>query len=196
MQQPTQQTKQQFDESIQDYNLINDFHHRVIQSDVNVNLEGENVTLQAGYDPLKDSHYMGITQRAYFKFILQSWKTQLSGELKETLDYLQDGEDMHGLDFADMASNETDVLLELRTRDRYTKLIKKIDKALLSIELHNYGFCEETGEEIGIPRLLARPIATLSIKAQEKHEKSERNSDIHDQATEVFKELEDEKDYQ
>jgi DnaK suppressor protein len=104
---------------------------------------------------------------------LQNWKDDIIKESKETISHLQ--EENHILpDVADRASSETDRSLELRTRDRQRKLISKIDAALKRIEDRSYGYCEDTGEPIGLKRLDARPIATLSIEAQERHEKRER----------------------
>jgi len=116
---------------------------------------------------------MNETMKAYFRQKLLDWKSELLQESNETLENLQDG----GLaepDITDRATLETDRSLELRTRDRERKLIAKIDEALERIELGTYGYCEETGEPISLGRLEARPIATLSIEAQERHERLER----------------------
>jgi DnaK suppressor protein len=112
-------------------------------------------------------------QQEYFRQKLLAWKAELLKESNETLNHLQE-ESLSEPDIADRASLETDRALELRTRDRERKLISKIDEALLRIEDGTYGYCEETGEPIGIKRLEARPIATLSIEAQERHERMER----------------------
>lgn len=131
--------------------------------------------LSPDYDPLKDSNsYMNSKQLAYFKKLLTEWREKLIGESRQTLEHLQnEDKDIRSSDEVDAANTEAEILVELRTRDRYRKLINKIDKALLRIETKEYGYCEETGEEIGIPRLLARPIATLCIEAQKRHELKE-----------------------
>jgi len=116
---------------------------------------------------------MNDKQLSYFKAKLSHWKDDILRESKETISHLQD--ENHVLpDVADRASSETDRSLELRTRDRQRKLISKIDSALKRIEDGSYGYCEETGDPISLKRLDARPIATLSIEAQERHEKRER----------------------
>jgi DnaK suppressor protein len=109
----------------------------------------------------------------YFRRKLQAWRADLHKESGETLEHLQDGGPQES-DLADRASIEVDRALELRTRDRARKLISKIDAALQRIEDGAYGYCEETGEPIGLKRLEARPIATLSVEAQERHERLER----------------------
>jgi DnaK suppressor protein len=116
---------------------------------------------------------MNDRQREYFRLKLQSWKDEILREAKETLQHLQDESQNHP-DFADRASSETDRAIELRARDRQRKLISKIDAALQRIDDGTYGYCEETGEPISLKRLDARPIATLSIEAQERHERRER----------------------
>jgi len=116
---------------------------------------------------------MNDQQLEYFKQKLQRWKDDILRESRETVSHLQLETENHP-DLADRASSETDRALELRTRDRQRKLIAKIDEALRRIEEGAYGFCEETGEPIGIARLEARPIATLSLEAQERHERRER----------------------
>lgn len=117
--------------------------------------------------------YMSDKQLAYFKQKLLDWRQELLDESADTLNHLKE-ENWHESDVNDRASVEADASLELRTRNRYRKLIDKIDAALRRIEKGTYGYCEETGEEIGIKRLEARPIATLSIEAQERHESYER----------------------
>ena len=125
------------------------------------------------YRPSEDEPFMNDRQKEYFKRKLLDWKQDILKESKGTLDQLQ--EDNHNLpDLTDRASSETEKALELRTRDRQRKLISKIDSALRRIELGEYGYCEETGEPIGLRRLEARPIATLSLEAQERHERSEK----------------------
>ena len=116
---------------------------------------------------------MNERQREYFRAKLMRWKDEILQESKETLEHLQDENQNHP-DIVDRASSETDRAIELRARDRQRKLIAKIDAALSRIEEGTYGFCEETGEPISIRRLEARPIATLSIEAQERHERRER----------------------
>ena len=125
------------------------------------------------YQPSDDEPFMNDRQKEYFRRKLHSWKEDILRESRETLLNLQ--EENHALaDVADRASNETDRSLELRTRDRQRKLIAKIDAALMRLEEGTYGYCEETGEPISLRRLDARPIATLSIEAQERHERRER----------------------
>lgn len=131
------------------------------------------VVVPEGYKPTLKEKYMNEVQLEYFKQKLIAWKEELLGESRETLDHLKE-ENWHEPDLNDRATVETDAALELRTRDRYRKLIDKIDAALVRIEEGEYGYCEETGEEIGVKRLEARPIATLSIEAQERHENYEK----------------------
>lgn len=130
------------------------------------------VKLPADYRPTKGEKFMNENQREYFKRKLIAWRDELLEEYKETRNHLERG-DRAGSDFADMASAETDNVLELRTRDRERKLVAKIDEALERIENGTYGFCSETGKPIGLKRLEARPIAALSIEAQERHELEE-----------------------
>jgi DnaK suppressor protein len=125
------------------------------------------------YRPTDREPFMNDRQRDYFRQKLLAWREDILKEAKETLQHLQDENQNHP-DFADRASSETDRAIELRARDRQRKLIAKIDEALSRIEDGTYGFCEETGEPISIKRLEARPIATLSIEAQERHERRER----------------------
>ena len=117
--------------------------------------------------------FMNERQREDFRTKLLAWKDEILKEAQETLQHLQDENQNHP-DLADRASSETDRAIELRARDRQRKLIAKIDAALHRIEDGTYGFCEETGEPISLKRLEARPIATLSIEAQERHERRER----------------------
>ena len=122
---------------------------------------------------LPDEEFMSSEQIEYFRSKLISWKDSILKESKETIEDMQT--DTRNIpDFTDRASEETDRALELRTRDRQRKLISKIDSALRRIEDGTYGFCEETGDPISFKRLDARPIATLSIEAQERHERRER----------------------
>lgn len=125
------------------------------------------------YVPGENEPFMNERQRDYFRDKLLAWKQDILTESRETLDSLQAESNNHP-DLADRASSETDRSIELRARDRQRKLISKIDAALIRIEDGTYGFCEETGEPISLSRLDARPIATLSIEAQERHEKRER----------------------
>ncbi len=116
---------------------------------------------------------MNERQREYFRAKLLRWKDEILQESKETLEHLQDENQNHP-DLVDRASSETDRAIELRARDRQRKLIAKIDAALKRIEDGSYGYCEETGEPISLKRLDARPIATLSVEAQERHERREK----------------------
>src|SRR6201995_2374764 len=125
------------------------------------------------YRPTEDEPFMNERQLEYFKQKLLNWKEDILRESRETLAHLQTDTENHP-DLADRASSETDRSLELRTRDRQRKLISKIDEAMRRIEDGSYGYCEETGEPIGVGRLDARPIATLSLEAQERHERRER----------------------
>ena len=125
------------------------------------------------YRPTDKEPFMNEKQRDYFRAKLLDWKDDILKEARETLQHLQDENQNHP-DLADRASSETDRAIELRARDRQRKLIAKIDAALARIEDGSYGYCEETGEPISIRRLEARPIATLSIEAQERHERRER----------------------
>ncbi len=117
---------------------------------------------------------MNPTMLEFYRQRLMSWRHDLLAESNETLHDLQDGGGMQEPDIADRASAETDRALLLRTRDRERKLLNKIDEALERIEDGSYGYCEETGEPIGVRRLEARPIATMSVEAQERHERMER----------------------
>ena len=125
------------------------------------------------YHPTEDEPFMNERQLEYFRQKLLNWKEDILRESRETLSHLQTDTENHP-DIADRASSETDRALELRTRDRQRKLISKIDEAMRRIEDGSYGYCEEPGEPIGVARLEARPIATLSLEAQERHERRER----------------------
>lgn len=125
------------------------------------------------YRPSEDEAFMNERQLEYFRRKLLAWKEEILRESRETLVHLQAETENHP-DLADRATSETDRALELRTRDRQRKLISKIDEALRRIDDGSYGYCEETGEPIGLARLDARPIATLSLEAQERHERRER----------------------
>ena len=129
--------------------------------------------LEKEYRPSDSEPFMNERQKSYFRKRLLQWKDDILRESRETLQSLQD--DSQALpDLTDRASTETDRALELRTRDRQRKLVSKIEAALQRIEEGTYGYCEETGEPISLRRLDARPIATLSIEAQERHERRER----------------------
>ena len=125
------------------------------------------------YRPTESEPFMNPRQREYFRQKLERWRDEILRESRETLENLQEESQNHP-DMADRASSESDRALELRTRDRQRKLIAKIDAALKRIEDGTYGYCEETGDPIGIARLDARPIATLSLEAQEMHERREK----------------------
>lgn len=125
------------------------------------------------YKPKESEPFMNDRQKAYFRSKLQNWKSDILREARDTLEALQQ-ENANHPDLADRASSETDRAIELRARDRQRKLIAKIDAALHRIDEGTYGYCEETGEPISLKRLDARPIATLSLEAQERHERRER----------------------
>lgn len=125
------------------------------------------------YKPTDEEPFMNERQQAYFRTKLIAWKNEILREARDTLEILQES-NIHQPDVADRASSEADRAIELRARDRQRKLIAKIDDALARIEDGTYGFCEETGDPISVKRLDARPIATLSIEAQERHERREK----------------------
>jgi DnaK suppressor protein len=131
------------------------------------------VFLPEDYRPAEDEPFMNVRQLEYFRRKLLTWKQELQAESRDTLEGLQDSS-RNIPDVADRASEETDRALELRTRDRQRKLVSKIDSALRRIEHGEYGYCEATGEPISLKRLDARPIATLSLEAQERHERREK----------------------
>lgn len=131
------------------------------------------VTLPEGYRPSESEPFMNPRMQEYFRQKLLRWKAELLEESNQTLQNLQE-ESLAQPDLTDRASAETDRSLELRTRDRFRKLIAKIDSALRRLEEGSYGYCEETDEPIALKRLEARPIATLSVEAQERHERLER----------------------
>ena len=131
------------------------------------------IALPPDYRPSDDEPFMNELHREYFRQKLLQWREELLNESSETVHHMQE-ESLQQPDLTDRASMETDRALELRTRDRERKLISKIDAALRRIDDDSYGYCEETGEPIGIKRLEARPIATLSVDAQERHERMER----------------------
>jgi DnaK suppressor protein len=132
------------------------------------------VTVPANYKPSEKEPYMNPVMLEYFRRRLLQWKTDIVKEADEMLHELQHEGGLQEPDIADRASVETEVALELRARDRQRKLISKIDEALERINKGEYGYCEETGEPIGVRRLEARPVATLSVEAQERHERKER----------------------
>jgi DnaK suppressor protein len=131
------------------------------------------ITLPQNYRPTERESFMNPMQQEYFRQKLLKWKNELIEESNQTLQNMQE-ESLAQPDLADRATAETDRSLELRTRDRFRKLISKIDSAMKSIDEGTYGYCEETGEPISLKRLEARPIATLSVEAQERHERRER----------------------
>jgi len=131
------------------------------------------IALPSGYRPTEKEEFMNPVQREYFRQKLLRWRAELLAESTDTLQHLKE-ENLVQPDITDRATLETDRALELRTRDRERKLISKIDAALMRIAEGTYGYCEETAEPIGVKRLEARPIATLSVEAQERHERMER----------------------
>ena len=126
------------------------------------------------YKPTKKEKFMNAKMKEYFRQLLINWKDELLKESSQTLNNLQNDENSAKSDLTDRASDEIDRTFELRTRDRERKLINKIDAALKRIEDGTYGYCEETSEPISLKRLQARPVATLSLEAQENHEKAEK----------------------
>jgi DnaK suppressor protein len=132
-------------------------------------------SLAGDYVPSEDEEYMCEAQQDYFRRLLQQWKKLILSASADTLNQLQEGP-LREPDLNDRASSETDWGIELRTRDRQRKLITKIDSAIRRIEANEYGYCEVSGEPIGLGRLIARPIATMTVEAQEAHERRERVS--------------------
>lgn len=132
------------------------------------------VELPEGYKPSPDEDYMNPQQLEYFRRKLLAWRDELMAESQETINHLRDQSNQEVGDEADRANRESDHTLELRTRDRYRKLLRKIEQALNRIDDGSYGYCEDTGEEIGVRRLDARPIATLTVDAQERREIQEK----------------------
>lgn len=132
------------------------------------------VDLPHDYKPSESEEYMNSYQLEYFRRKLLKWKADLLSESMQTVEHLKE-ENWNEPDLNDRASIETETTFELRTRDRYRKLIDKIDAALLRIAKGTYGYCDDTGEPIGVKRLEARPVATLSIEAQERHERFEKS---------------------
>jgi DnaK suppressor protein len=131
------------------------------------------IKLAPGYKPTQDEPFMNDRQREYFRRKLMNWKDEILRDAEDTLSAMQADTESHP-DLVDRASSEGDRAIELRARDRQRKLIAKIDAALARIDDGSYGFCEETGEPISLQRLDARPIATLSLEAQERHERREK----------------------
>lgn len=131
------------------------------------------VILEEGYIPSPDEEFMNEKQLAYFRKKLVDWKNDILDLSKNTISAMQE-DNVHHPDLNDRASSETDRALELRTRDRQRKLISKIESAIRRLDLGDYGYCEDTGNPISLKRLDARPIATLSLEAQEKHEQREK----------------------
>lgn len=129
--------------------------------------------LENGYSPLDDEPFMNERQHEFFRQKLTDWKANILEGNRDTIEGMQEGT-RNIPDVADRASEETDRALELRTRDRERKVVSKIDQALRRIDDGSYGYCEDTGEPISLKRLQARPIATLSLEAQERHERKER----------------------
>ena len=144
-----------------------------VESKVTARAKASSIVLPPDYVPSEDEPFMNERHRMYFRQKLLTWKEDIIRQTRETLVGLHDDSTQHA-DIADRATSETDRALELRSRDRQRKLISKIDAALARIEDGSYGYCEETGEPIGLKRLDARPIATLSLEAQERHERRER----------------------
>lgn len=138
-------------------------------------MEAPNVTLVPhDYKPSEDEEFMNPVMKEYFRQKLLQWRAELLEESSETIQNTLQATELQQPDLTDRASAETDHALELRTRDRERKLISKINEALMRVEEETYGYCEETGEPISVSRLDARPIATLSLEAQERHERRER----------------------
>ena len=131
------------------------------------------VSLPSNYRPTEKEKFMGVRQQQFFRQRLQGWRDEILRDAQGTMQNLQD-DDGQAPDIADRATTESERSIELRTRDRQRKLVTKIDAALERIEDGSYGYCDDTGEPIGLKRLEARPIATLSIEAQERHERRER----------------------
>jgi DnaK suppressor protein len=137
------------------------------------NLMQANRQIPEDYRPSEDEPFMSNPQRVYFRRKLLAWRDEILRSTKETLQHLHE-ESVQQPDIADRASTETDRAVELRARDRQRKLIAKIDAALMRLDDGTFGYCEETGEPVSLKRLDARPIATLSVEAQERHEQRER----------------------
>lgn len=143
-----------------------------VETDV---LERAKRAMPDDYVPTADEPYMNRAQQDYFRKLLQEWKASIHSAAGQTLQSLQDGP-IREADMNDRASSETEWSIELRTRDRQRKLIAKIDSALRSLDQGEYGYCKMTGEPIGLGRLMARPVATMTVEAQEAHERKEKIS--------------------
>ena len=148
--------------------------HVSLADDIDILVKAKR-SIAGDYLPGEDEPYMGEPQLDYFRRLLQAWKMAILDSSADTLQQLQDGP-IREPDLNDRASSETDWGIELRTRDRQRKLIAKIDSALRRIEEGEYGYCEVTGEPIGLGRLIARPIATMTVEAQAAHERREKVS--------------------
>ena len=144
-------------------------------SNVKAELAEARAAVDPGYMPSDSEEYMSARQLDFFRVLLLDWKKSIHDAAGQTLQSLQDGP-MREPDLADRASSETDWGIELRTRDRQRKLIAKIDAALRRIDAGEYGYCDKTGDPIGLKRLIARPVATMTVEAQEAHERRERVS--------------------
>ncbi len=140
---------------------------------VEANFERADVNIGDDYRPSENEPFMNPRQQEYFRRKLLAWKAAILAESRGTIEHMQEGSRNHP-DLADRASEETGRAIELRTRDRQRKVVSKIDAALRRIDEGSYGYCEDTGEPISLKRLDARPIATLSLEAQERHERKER----------------------
>jgi DnaK suppressor protein len=149
--------------------MRNSIGHAVVEA----RASQSDIELPSDYRPSIDEEFMNPRQQEYFRRKLLAWKDEILRESRETLETLQ-AESLREPDVTDRASSETDWSIELRTRDRQRKLISKIDAALRRLENGEYGFCEVTGEPISLQRLDARPIATMTLEAQEQHERLER----------------------
>ncbi len=161
---------------------LNETHERLnsngpedllIKSEAAAKIQQPIVELPEGYAPSADEEFMNPLQLEYFRRKLVAWKEDILREARETLETLQ-SESLREPDVTDRASSETDWSIELRTRDRQRKLISKIDAALRRVETGEYGYCEVTGDPISLQRLEARPIATMTLEAQERHERMEK----------------------
>ncbi len=154
-------------------NFVQDLGPKELRSGNDPDATISSIVLDKNYRPTEDEPFMNERQRAYFRIKLMKWKEDIIAETRLTLVELTAQSQQHA-DLADRATSETDRALELRARDRQRKLVSKIDAALSRLDDGTYGYCEDTGEPIGLKRLDARPIATLSLEAQERHERRER----------------------
>jgi len=154
-------------EALNQHNLLNGS-----RLEMNVTMKSE-IILDTDYRPAENEQFMNERQVEYFRRKLVNWKGDLMEDTKDTIEGMQEGT-RNIPDVADRASEETDRALELRTRDRQRKLVSKIDQALRRIDEGEFGYCSETGDPISLKRLDARPIATMSLEAQERHERKEK----------------------